>query len=131
MFSRFWLLRGLKFLFFGILFIAAIGLLTMTLWNHLIPALFHGPVITIWQAFGLLVLARLLTGFPGGGHRRGAPWAAGSEMWRAKMEKRLSTMTEEQRAECRARMAKCGGQWAKWAAPDSDDDVRHPEPAVK
>jgi hypothetical protein len=131
---RFWALKALKIAFFVALFVIVAGYVTMALWNHLIPAIFHGPFISFGQAIGLLVLCRLLTGFrPGGGWGRqheGGPWAAGREMWRAKMDRRLSTMTETQRAEFRARMAKCGGPWAKWAegstAPEPTADAVPP-----
>lgn len=115
-------LKGLKILFFVALFVLVAGFGTMALWNWLVPSLFGGPLVTFWQAIGLLVLGRLLTGFkPGGGwgHRRGygPPWAA-RKMVRAKMEQRLASMTDEQRAECRARLAKCGPGWARWTGAD-------------
>ena len=126
---RFWVLKALKFLLFGTLFVGLAGYVTMTLWNHLIPDIFHGPLISFWQALGLLVLARLLTGFkPGGGgwgrqHQgAGPPWA-NRKMWRKKMEGRLATMTDEQRAEFRARMAKCGPRWARWTGADAPDEA--------
>lgn len=67
-------LRTLKFAGMGILVIGGITLavfITMSLWNCLIPLLFHGPVITFWQTTGLIVLSKiLLSGFaPGGGRR--------------------------------------------------------------
>ena len=34
----------------------------MYLWNWLIPDLFNGPVITFWQAFGLILLSKILFG---------------------------------------------------------------------
>ena len=40
------------------------------LWNWLLPALFGLPVVTFWQALGLLVLCRLLFGGLGGHGRR-------------------------------------------------------------
>jgi len=44
----------------------AFGYFVMTLWNWLIPGIFHGMgVINFWQAVGLLILARIL--FKGGG----------------------------------------------------------------
>jgi hypothetical protein len=49
-----------KMLMFGILAVAVVGLLTMTLWNWLVPELFHGPVISFWQGLGLLVLTKIL-----------------------------------------------------------------------
>ncbi|MDZ4714647.1 MAG: hypothetical protein SH819_04180 [Cytophagales bacterium] len=50
----------LKFLLFGLVMLAAIGLVTQYLWNWLVPALFAGPAITFWQALGLLVLSKIL-----------------------------------------------------------------------
>lgn len=45
----------------GILF--ALALAVMMLWNWLIPEIFHGgPVISFWQALGLMFLARILFG---------------------------------------------------------------------
>ncbi len=65
-------LRILKFVGFGILglgFITLAVFVTMSLWNALIPALFHGPVITFWQTAGLFILSKiLLTGVAPHGH---------------------------------------------------------------
>ena len=36
------------------------GLPFMLLWNCLIPDLFHGPTLTFWQSFGLMLLARTI-----------------------------------------------------------------------
>ncbi|MTJ81542.1 MAG: hypothetical protein F8N37_11045 [Telmatospirillum sp.] len=44
------------------------GSVTMLLWNAIIPEISSLPVITFWQAVGLLVLARLLTGRFSHGH---------------------------------------------------------------
>ncbi len=52
-----------KYIGFGILGIGFVILaiwLTMSLWNWLIPVLFHGPVITFWQTAGLFILSRIL-----------------------------------------------------------------------
>jgi hypothetical protein len=68
-------LRILKFTGFGILglgFIVLTVFVTMSLWNALIPLLFHGPVLTFWQTAGLFLLSKiLLTGVAPGGHSRG------------------------------------------------------------
>ena len=59
----------------GIIVMALVGALVfsaivMLLWNALLPELFHLPVITIWQALGLLVLSKILFGgFRGGPFR--------------------------------------------------------------
>ena len=128
---RFWALKALKFAFFGVVFVTVAGFVTMSLWNWLVPVLFHGPILSFGQALGLLVLSKILFGFHGGGrgHQRGgAPWA-NRKMWRKKMEGRLANMTEEQRAEFRTRMAKCGPRWAKWT--EGADAVPEARPAAE
>lgn len=66
--------RFLKYVGFGILgigFVALAILVVMSLWNYLIPALFHGPVLTYWQTAGLFLLTKiLLTGIAPHGHGR-------------------------------------------------------------
>ena len=63
-------LNVLKYVGFGILGIGFVTLaifVTMSLWNWLIPQLFHGPVLTFWQAAGLFLLSKiLLTGIAPG-----------------------------------------------------------------
>jgi hypothetical protein len=44
----------------------------MSLWNSLIPLLFHGPVLTFWQTAGLFLLSKiLLTGVAPGSNDHG------------------------------------------------------------
>ncbi len=60
-----------KFIGMGFLIILAIfafGSITMLLWNWLIPTLFSGPVITYWQAMGLILLSKLLFSGSSGRH---------------------------------------------------------------
>lgn len=68
-------LRVLKYVGFGILgigFIILTVFVVMSLWNALIPVLFHGPVITFWQTAGLFLLSKiLLTGVAPGHHNPG------------------------------------------------------------
>jgi len=69
-------MRVFKFIGFGILglgFVTLAIFVTMSLWNALIPLLFHGPVLTFWQTAGLFILSKiLLSGVgPRGYHRRG------------------------------------------------------------
>jgi hypothetical protein len=53
----------------AIVFTTVFGLVVQYLWNWLMPSLFHLAEIDYYQAFGLMILARLLIG--GFGHRRG------------------------------------------------------------
>jgi hypothetical protein len=44
------------------------GWFVQHLWNWLMPAIFHLPTVTFWQAAGLVLLSRIFVGH-GGGHR--------------------------------------------------------------
>ena len=52
--------------------------ITMTLWNWLIPTLFSGPIISYWQALGLILLSKILFSSGCGGrhhkHRHSRSW---------------------------------------------------------
>ena len=91
--------KVIKFIALAILFVAIMGWVVMSLWNWLVPTLFHGPVINFWQTIGLFVLSKILFGgFHGKGRHRG--WGGNSKMrerWKLKMEERMSTMTEEEK----------------------------------
>ena len=77
-----------------------------------IPELFRGPVLSFWQAAGLLILSRILFGgFKGhhGGHRR---WR--HRMWRDHWE----NLTPEERAQLREKFrVKCGWNSTPQDAP--------------
>ncbi|MFZ2055587.1 MAG: hypothetical protein WAU81_15465 [Candidatus Aminicenantales bacterium] len=52
---------------FAVLFALVFGLVVKILWNWLMPAIFGLGEITFWQAFGIVLLAKLLFG-AGHGH---------------------------------------------------------------
>lgn len=54
-------------LFLVFLFNCLVAGFVELLWNELLPQLFHLPLITFWQAFGLVLLFGLL--FRGFGYR--------------------------------------------------------------
>ncbi len=73
-------MRVLKCMAFGIVGIvgaaalaAGIGALVMVLWNALLPVLFGLPLVTFWQAVGLVVLAKILGGVVFGHRHRPPP----------------------------------------------------------
>jgi len=99
----------LKFIVLGALFLTVIGFVVMSLWNWLIPCLFHGPFINFWQALGLLLLGKLLFGWHGhhGGWKRD---------WKDKMRRRMESMTPEERQRMMEMRERCrqrfgGGFW--------------------
>ncbi|GAA4359528.1 hypothetical protein GCM10023185_26190 [Hymenobacter saemangeumensis] len=117
---QFWLLRGLRFVFFAALFITAAAFLTMYLWNWLVPELFKGPSITLAQTFGLLLLSRILFGGFGSG-RRSKHWARQRKAWRQRMAGRMEHLSPEEREKFRQQMqARCGMGWMhRQQAPES------------
>jgi hypothetical protein len=109
----FWLLRGLKFIFFAALFVVAAGFLTMSLWNWLVPVLFQGPAINFWQTLGLLLLSRILFGGWGRGGR-GRAWARRRNMWKQQLETRMAGLTPEEQEKFRQKMqGACGHSWMR------------------
>lgn len=74
----------LKFLVFGIVMLVLIGLVTQVLWNWLVPELFAGPILTFWQALGLLALTKILfwSFGKGGGHWRSHQSGYWAQKWK-------------------------------------------------
>ena len=58
------------FVLVPVAFITLGAVITMGLWNWLLPSLFGLATITFWQAAGIIVLARILFGWKGF-HRHG------------------------------------------------------------
>ena len=109
---KFWLLRGLRFFFFAALFATAAVFFTQYLWNWLVPALFHGPAISLGQTLGVLVLSRILFG----GFRGGRPggWARRRNAWRQRMAGRMEHLSSEERENFRQQMqSRCSMGWAR------------------
>jgi len=87
-----------KVVAFGIVAVALVGWITMSLWNWLVPELFHGPVITFWQALGLLVLTKILFwSFAKKPHGYGSHW-------RPYWKDRWNTMSPEDRERFKQKM---------------------------
>jgi hypothetical protein len=81
------------------------GTVVRLLWNWLMPSLFGAPIISFWQALGLLALCRILFGGIGPrgvGHRAGG-----------RFRERWHRMTPEERERFRAGMGRHFG----WQPP--------------
>jgi hypothetical protein len=91
-----------------VLFSWIFGEIVMHLWNWLTPMLFGLHAITFWQAFGLLLLCRIL--FGGFGHNGGRGRSRLRERW----EKTTPEEREKMRLSWRAR---CGPFGAPPSAP--------------
>ncbi|WP_434641146.1 hypothetical protein ACMYSK_06435 [Klebsiella sp. I138] len=84
--------RMAKPLILGVALVAILGLLVMSLWNALLPAILGVKSIGFWQALGILALSRIL--FGGLGFRPGM-----FGMARRRMHERWMSMSPEQREE--------------------------------
>ena len=108
--------RGAVFVLAGA---ALFGFAVMALWNALIPALFDGPVLSFWQAIGILLLSHLL-------FRGWAPWRHDHgwqhERWRRRFEEKLAAMAPEEREQFRAEWKqRCGWYPGTRHTPDSNE----------
>lgn len=62
---------------FAVIFVAGFGSAVQHLWNLLMPEIFGLPIISFWQAVGLLSLSWLLFGGWRGMPGRRRPWGGG------------------------------------------------------
>lgn len=95
----------LKCVLGALLFLLLAGLVTMTLWNWLIPSLFRGPQLTFAETLGLLLLTRILFGHWGRGR------FGGGYSWKNRCQQKLAAMSPEERERFKARMRekwRCG-----------------------
>ncbi len=110
-----WMVKGVKMLGMVVGAKLIIGGAVMLLWNALIPELFRGPVITFWQAVGLLVLSHIL--FRGWGHR-GHGWHR--DRWSHRFEEKLAAMTPDEREKFKSEFRhRCG-----WTPDEPDTKQR-------
>ena len=73
--------------FIGIAAIVVFSILLLILWNWLMPSIFGLPFITIYQAFGLLLLSKILFS---GILNRGRHFHFEREAWRKEFERKIS-----------------------------------------
>ncbi len=115
--------RSLNFLVcvaLGVLAVFLVGLITMSLWNWLVPAIFSGPLVTFWQALGLLLLSKLL--FWGFGGKRQWNNSRPDIPWKVKFYNKFSSMTPEERELVKQKMKEKWCSWEKKAATRNSSD---------
>jgi hypothetical protein len=106
-------LGGIGFGLLAVTFAFVVGYVVMLLWNALVPELFKGPVITYWQAVGLLVLSHIL--FRGHGHRAHS-WHR--DRWLRRFEHRYACLSQEERDKLRETLRERWGH-----APEPEKQV--------
>ena len=97
--KRYWTFKAAKVLVLVVGCVALVGAVVMLLWNALVPEIFGAAPITLVQALGLVLLARILAG------GRGHAVFGGGRRWRERWRRKVATMSPEQKAQWRAR---CG-----------------------
>jgi hypothetical protein len=116
-----------KFLLMGIAFVVVIGFSVQFLWNWLIPELFHGPLITFWQALGLCLLGKLVLGWHGHGGGGGPFGARAKQQWRKKLKDRMENMSDEEKTSLRERLRHCSGRYNRWHEDFNTDEPNSPK----
>jgi|SRR5664279_961504 len=114
--NRYGFPRFMLFLLFIFAFLVPLGFVVMALWNNILVAVVHVPLIGFWQALGLFALSRILFGgFPG------RPGWAGHRRRRKEMEdmrNKWFNLSPEEKAKFRQNWkGRCGGGVAP-ATPD-------------
>lgn len=112
--KKWWIGKAALFVVAASAAVIVFGGVVMFLWNATVPDLFHGPAITFGQSIALLLLTHiLLRGWSPG--RFGHGWRR--DHWRHHFERKLESMTPEEREKFRAGWhSRCGHE---------------PEPGVK
>jgi hypothetical protein len=85
--------------FFVIGALLLFGFIVMLLWNCLLPGLFGFHTLNLWEAIGILILAKILFG---AGFSKGKHWGRGDsgfgmEKHRREWKEKWLNMTEEER----------------------------------
>lgn len=111
-----WIGKIARGVLFGLLALAALGVVVLLLWNAIIPSLFNGPAISFWQSVGLLLLSHILL-------RGWGPWRYGNgwkrDRWRRRFEEKLAAMTPEEREKFREEWKHRCGPSHDWAGEKS------------
>jgi len=105
--KKFWIKRGLMFFLLFIIAVPLFGLLVMSLWNAILPAVLGVKSITFLQALGILLLSKIL--FGGFGGHRGR--RHGRDKW-IEMKQKFAGMSPEEREKFKSEWKnRCGSRW--------------------
>ncbi len=97
------------------LFFTIMSGVVMYLWNWLFPTLFNLPLITFWQAAGLLLFSKIIFGF---GKKGGSPY--GGPNWKHKW----SNLSEEQKNQWKEKLKE------KWCQSPQETEKEKQEDAI-
>lgn len=116
--KKFWIRKGLMFLFIFVGATVFFSGVVMLLWNQILPFVIGVKAISFMQAMGILILSKILFGGFGGRHHRGGP------NWREKMKNGWANMSPQEREKFKAEWKnRCGGRWGMQPQPDETANV--------
>jgi hypothetical protein len=122
-----WIAKIIGMIVIGFILVIGFVFATMYLWNWLVPTLFAGPVITFWQALGLLALSKILfSGFgKGGGHR--GHWKS---HWKSRWQDKMRSMSPEDQERFKEKMIRLKYKMEdKWCGPAKESSKAEPDNA--
>jgi Ca2+/H+ antiporter, TMEM165/GDT1 family len=96
-----------------------VGWIVMSLWNNVLVEVVDVSRISFWQAWGLLILSRMLFGGFGGSSRS----RSSGSYWKKRMQEKWATMSTEEREQFRARWK--NGKWG-YRPWENDPGTQHP-----
>jgi hypothetical protein len=117
-----WFYKAPLFLLLSGVLIILFGFIVMLLWNALVPMLFHGPVLTFWQATGLLILVKILFHTHQFNRWSAHGWYPSHyKIWKNRFEARLAAMNPEEREKFKEEWRKrCNPRyWNNCFSPDN------------
>jgi hypothetical protein len=107
MHPKFWIKKIIGFIICVLVFGALLGYVVMSLWNSVAVDVLHLPVISFWQAVGLLILSKILFGGIHG-------WGGGrSGDWKNEMKEKWHNMTPEEREKIKQEWRNRCSVWGK------------------
>jgi hypothetical protein len=113
--KKFWIKKGLMYFLLFIIAVPLFGLLVMSLWNAILPAVLGVKSITFLQALGILLLSKILFGGFGSKHGR----RHGGDKW-IEMKQKFAGMAPEEREKFKSEWKnRCGGRWGEFDKTDS------------
>ncbi len=106
--KKFWIKKIIGYTICAIFFGVLLGYVVMSLWNHVAVAVLSVPVISFWQAVGLLILSKILFG---GIH---CGWGGGKgSHWKNEMKEKWHNMTPEEREKIKQEWRNRCSVWGK------------------
>jgi hypothetical protein len=103
---------------FAVVGYLVLGVVTLLLWNWLVPTLFNGPQVNYWQSLGLLALSKILFwGF----HKKYSHQHGPNPYWNQRFQQKLSSLDPSEREAFKQKMKEKWCRWEQQAQASKED----------